>query len=75
MEALPGEVHFELDPAIRVVQCAPRNVPVAIKDTVKALPDRYDAEGHIVSASEPTDQISNMVIVKRPEKLHICSQT
>lgn len=74
VEALPGEVHFELDPAIQPVQCAPRNVPVAMKDAVKAQLDRYEAEGHITSVSEPTDWISNMVIVRRPEKLRICLQ-
>lgn len=74
VEALPGEVHFELDPEVWPVQCAPRNVPVAMKDAVKAQLDRYEAEGHITSVSEPTDWISNMVIVKRPEKLRICLQ-
>lgn len=74
VEALPGEVHFELDPEVRPVQCAPRNVPVAMKDSVKAQLDRYEAEGHITTVSDPTDWISNMVIVKRPEKLRICLQ-
>lgn len=74
VEALPGEVHFELDPAVRPVQCAPRNVPVAMKDAVKTQLDRYEAEGHITSVSEPTDWITNMVIVKRPDNLRICLQ-
>ncbi|KAJ8290613.1 hypothetical protein GJAV_G00015280 [Gymnothorax javanicus] len=72
--ALPGEVHFDLDPALQPVQSAPRNVPVAMKEAVKAQLDQYERAGHITSLSEPTEWISNMVIVKRPEKLRICLQ-
>ncbi len=72
VESLPGEVHFELDPSVSPVQCAPRNVPVAMKEVVKAQLDAYQAEGHITDVTEPTDWISNMVIVKKPEKLRIC---
>lgn len=60
---VPGEVHFELDPVIQPVQCAPRNVPIAIKPQVK---------GHLTSVSEPTDWISNMVVIRKPEKIRIC---
>ncbi len=72
VESLPGDVHFELDPSVSPVQCAPRNVPVAMKAVVKAQLDAYQAEGHITDVTEPTDWISNMVIVKKPEKLRIC---
>ncbi len=65
VESLPGEVHFELDPSVSPVQCAPRNVPVAMKEVVKAQLDAYQAEGHITDVTEPTDWISNMVIVKK----------
>ncbi|GAA6083839.1 uncharacterized protein LOC115134386, partial [Tachysurus ichikawai] len=72
VESLPGEVHFELDPSVTPIQCAPRNVPIAMKATVKAQLDAYQAEGHITDVTEPTDWISNMVIVKQPDKLRIC---
>lgn len=55
VEALPGEVHFELDQAAQPVQRAPHNVLVAMKETVKAQLDRLEAEGHITSVIEPTD--------------------
>lgn len=71
VEAVQGEFHFELDPTIQPVQCAPRNIPVAMKQAVKAHLEKYEVEGHITSVSEPTDWISNMVIVKKPEKLHM----
>ncbi|KAK7901454.1 hypothetical protein WMY93_018223 [Mugilogobius chulae] len=72
VEALPGEVHFDLDPEVKPVQCAPRNVPIALKAAVKEQLDKYEAEGHITAVTEPTDWISNMVIVNRPQKLRIC---
>lgn len=72
VEAVPGEVHFDLDPGVNPVQCAPRNVPIALKSAVKAQLDKYEAEGHITPVTEPTDWISNMVIVSRPQKLRIC---
>lgn len=55
VEALPGEIHFELDPAVQPVQCAPHNVPVDMKEAVKTQLDRYEAGGHITSVSESTD--------------------
>eukprot|EP00063_Salmo_salar_P032454 XP_014007289.1 PREDICTED: uncharacterized protein LOC106575331 [Salmo salar] len=54
------------------VQCAPRNVPIAMKVAVKAQLDKYEANGHMTSVTEPTDWISNMVIVKKTEKLRVC---
>lgn len=52
VEAVQGGVHFELDPTIQPVQCAPRNIPVAMKQAVKAQLDKYEVEGHITSVSE-----------------------
>ena len=72
VESVPGEVHFELDPTIAPVQCAPRNVPIAMKTDVKALLDEYQADGHITDVTDPTEWISNMVVVKKPDKLRIC---
>lgn len=72
IEALPGEVHFELDSKVSPVQASPRNVPVALRDAVKAQLDKHERDGHLASVSEPTEWISNMVIVRQPEKLRIC---
>lgn len=72
VESVPGEVHFEVDESITPVQCAPRNVPIAMKVAVKAQLDKYEADGHMTSVTEPTDWISNMVIVKKTEKLRVC---
>lgn len=72
IESLPRDVHFELDTSVTPVQASPRNVPVSLRDSVKAQLDRHEADGHLTSVSEPTDWISNMVIVKQSEKLRIC---
>lgn len=72
IESVPGEIHFELDPHITPVQCAPRNVPVALRERVKSELDRHIREGNIVSVSEPTAWISNMVTVAKPDKIRLC---
>ncbi|KAL0148783.1 hypothetical protein M9458_055961, partial [Cirrhinus mrigala] len=65
-------VQFELITVFHRYSVAPQNVPVAIKAAVKAQLDAYQAEGLITDVTEPTDWISNMVIVKTPDKLRIC---
>ena len=40
VESLPGDIHFVLDSTVVPVQCAPRNVPVALKAAVKAQLDQ-----------------------------------
>ncbi|KAJ7983737.1 hypothetical protein DPEC_G00373440 [Dallia pectoralis] len=72
IDSLPGNLHFELDDTVAPVQCAPRNVPVALKAAVKAQLDQHERDGHLVTVTQPTDWISNLVIVKKPEKLRLC---
>ncbi|XP_061765807.1 uncharacterized protein LOC133558441 [Nerophis ophidion] len=72
VESLPGDVHFELDSSVAPVQCVPRNVPVALKAAVKAQLDQYEKDGHLTTVTQPTDWISNLVIVKKTEKLRLC---
>ncbi|KAL0148753.1 hypothetical protein M9458_055931, partial [Cirrhinus mrigala] len=67
-----GEVHFELIPVFHRYSVTPQNVPIAMKAAVKAQLDAYQAEGLITDVTEPTDWISNMVIVKKTDKLRIC---
>ncbi|KAJ8353117.1 hypothetical protein SKAU_G00206840 [Synaphobranchus kaupii] len=72
LESVPGEVHFDLDPGVTPVQCAPRNVPVALRARVKAQLEKYESDGHITPITEPTPWISNMVVVNRKEKIRPC---
>ncbi len=72
VESVPGEIRFVLDSSVSPVQCAPRNVPVALKARVKEQLDKYIRDGHITSVTEPTPWISNMVVIAKPDKLRIC---
>lgn len=72
IESLPGEVHFDLDRTVTPVQCSPRNVPVALREAVKVQLDKHIQDGNLASVTEPTDWISNMVIVKKADKIRIC---
>lgn len=72
IESVLGEIHFELDPNITPVQCAPRNIPVALKARVKEELDRHIKVSNIAPVTEPTAWISNMVIVAKPGKIRIC---
>lgn len=48
IEALPGEVHFDLDDSVAPVQSPPCNVRVALKEAVKAQLDMHERGGHLV---------------------------
>ena len=72
VELLPGDVHFELDGTVEPVQCAPSNVLVALKAAVKVQLDQNEKDGHLTTVTQSTDWISNLVIVKRPDKLRLC---
>jgi transposase InsO family protein len=67
-----GEYHIEMDPAIKPMQDAPRTVPVALKKDLKKKLESMESQGVIKKITEPTDWISSMVAVKKPNKLRIC---
>ncbi len=71
VESVPGEIRFVLDSSVSPGQCAPWNVPVALKARVKEL-DKYIRDGHITSVTEPTPWISNMEVIAKPSKVRIC---
>ena len=72
VESLQGDIHFVLDSTVVPVQFAPRNVPVGLKVTVKAQLDQNEKDGHLNTVTQPTDWISNLVIVKKPDKFRLC---
>lgn len=45
---------------------------MALKAAVKAQLDQYEKDGPLTKVTLPTDWISNLVIVKRPDKLRLC---
>ena len=69
---LDGEYHIEVDPSIRPVQHLPRRVPLALKPRLKAKISELEQRGVIQKVEEPTQWISSMVTVVKPDKLRIC---
>lgn len=51
---------------------APRKVPLALHNKVKEELDRMVSEGVITKVNEPTEWVSNMVVINSPKKLRIC---
>ncbi len=69
---LPGELHLEIDKTVPPVQHVPRKVPIAMKSQVKDKIDAMVKAGVLAKVDKPTDWISSMVVVKKPDKLRIC---
>ena len=70
---LQGEIKITIDPDVTPVQHACRKVPFRLRDQVKHELDRMEQLGVIVKVEEPTDWVSNMVIVKKKSgDLRVC---
>ena len=68
-----GEASFRIDESVppKVLPC--RKVPIAIQDAVKEELDRLVNKGVLVPVTEPTEWVSQMAVVHKPNgKLHIC---
>ena len=70
---LESEYRIRLDDAVDPIQHAPRRVPVAPRDRVKATLDDMVREDIIEAVEKPTEWISSMVVItKKDSKLRIC---
>ena len=69
---LPGVYHIEIDPNTKQVQENPRRVPIPIKEELKHKIDELEAMNVLAKVTQPTPWISNMVVVKKPNKLRVC---
>jgi len=67
-----GNTSIITDPSVKPVQHAPRCVPVALRDRVKAKLDELERKGIVEKVAVPTDWISSMVVVTTPNKIRIC---
>ena len=61
----------KIDKNVTPVQHSPRRVPVALQKDVKKILE-LEEKGIIKKAVEPSEWISSMVIVAKPEKIRIC---
>ena len=61
-----------VDPSFKPVQHSPRRVPVALQKEVKNKILELEEKGIIEKVVEPSEWISSMVIVAKPQKIRIC---
>ena len=69
---LPGTYHIDMDPNAKTVQETPRRVPILVKDELKRKIDELETMGVIAKVTKPTPLISNMVVVRKANKLRLC---
>ena len=69
---LDESYHIEIDPSVKPVIHPPRRVPVTLKDPLKKELNRMVEEGILAPVKDPTDWVSSMVTVVKPDKLRIC---
>ena len=69
---LEGEYHIDIDETVKPVQHAPRRVPVPLKEKLKEKIMKMEQDGIIAKVTKPTDWISSLVAVQKPNKLRIC---
>ena len=65
--------HIEVDPTVTPVVNPPRTIPAALRDRVKTELEDMEKRGVIRRVEEPTDWVSSMAIVEKPDgSLRIC---
>ena len=67
-----GDAKIVVDKNVTPVQHSPRRVPVALQKDVKKKILELEKQGIIKKAVEPSEWISSMVIVAKPQKIRIC---
>ena len=69
----PGECTIHTDPSIPPVIHPPRRVPLALQDKLRSELDQMESQGIICKVTEPTEWVSSLVVVEKPNgKLRIC---
>lgn len=73
MGTLPEKHHIHLKSDAQPFVCAPRQVAHHIKPKLKAELDRLASEGIIAKCTEPSEWVSPIVVVPKPnEKVRVC---
>ena len=63
---------FVVSPDHAPIQHTPRRVPVGLRKEVKEKIEEMEKKGIITKEANPTEWISNMVVVAKPGKIRIC---
>lgn len=70
---LGTEYHIVVDESVKPVIQPPRKVPFALRERIKEELDRMEKLGVIEPQEGPTDWVSSMVVVEKPDKtLRVC---
>ena len=70
---MEGKLHLEIDKTVTPVINPPHRVPFALKEKLKSELDRLEGLEMIRKVKEPTDWVSSLVVVEKPNgKLRIC---
>ena len=69
---LPGLHHIEIDKNAKPVIHSPRRVPATLRQRIKAELDRMESIGIVSPVKKPTEWVSSMVPIVKPNKLRIC---
>ncbi|KAL9953243.1 hypothetical protein ACROYT_G040629 [Oculina patagonica] len=67
-----GDAKIVVDQSVAPVQHSPRRVPVALRKDVEKKILELEEKGIITKAVEPSQWISSMVVVAKPQKIRIC---
>ena len=66
-----GKYHIVTVDTVSPVVHPPRHVPVALRDQIKEKLDEMVASDVIAPVTEPTEWVSSMVVIVKPNKLHM----
>lgn len=69
---LEGKVHLGVDPTVKPVVQSARRIPVTLRDELHKQLEEMEKLNIVAKVMEPTDWVSNVVMVKRNNKIRIC---
>ncbi|UYV83335.1 K02A2.6-like [Cordylochernes scorpioides] len=69
---LPKEYHIEIEKEATKVQQHPRRIPIGLKAEFKRKLDDLEGRGIIERVQKSSSWISNLVLVKKQNKLRVC---
>ena len=69
---LPVTHHIEIDKTVKPVVHVPRQVPAALRSKIQEESDRMEKLGVVTPISTPTEWVSSLVTVVKPNKVCLC---
>ncbi|XP_028415809.1 uncharacterized protein K02A2.6-like [Dendronephthya gigantea] len=70
---MDGKLHFLVDESAKPVVMAPRRVPIAVKEKLKAELDRLEMMGVLTKQEAPTKWVSSLVVTEKANgQVRVC---